>query len=313
MNDRPHGDAVEPSTTPLRRILSEPLLGFLAIGLGLFVLFEFLATQREGPDARVIVVDRAALLNFVQFRSRAFEPEFAATRLDSMSEGELDLLIEDFVREEALYREALALGMDGNDYIIKQRLIQKVEFINTGLVTAAVELSNTDIDAFFEANKDNYFVDPYVTFTHVFFDNERHGSEQAAQLAVDKLDELNSAQAQFSDAPRHGDRFLYHVNYVERDPVYVASHFGEAMTRSVFELDPDDSVWAGPFESPYGAHLVMLAEKTEGRYPGLFEVADIVRDDARREKINALSDEAIEAIVDTYDVRIEVAPVAAGD
>jgi hypothetical protein len=312
MTDRPHGEATSRSTTLIRRILTEPLVGFLAIGLGLFVVFDFFATEQEDPDARVIVVDREALLDFVQFRSRAFEPEFAATRLDSMTEGELALLIEDFVREEALHREALALGMDANDYIIKQRMIQKIEFINTGLITAAVDLSDTDIDAFFEAKKDDYFIDPYVTFTHVFFDNERHGSAEAARLAAEKLEELNSTPARFSDAPRHGDRFLYHVNYVERDLAYIASHFGEAMTRAVFDLETSETEWAGPFRSPYGSHLVMLAAKTEGRYPALDEVAEIVRDDARRDKINALSDDAIEAIVGTYEVRVDLAPVAGG-
>jgi hypothetical protein len=69
MTDRPHGEATSRSTTLIRRILTEPLVGFLAIGLGLFVVFDFFATEQEDPDARVIVVDREALLDFVQFRS----------------------------------------------------------------------------------------------------------------------------------------------------------------------------------------------------------------------------------------------------
>ena len=77
------------------------------------------------------------------------------------------MLVDDFVREEALHREALALGMDANDYVIKQRLIQSIQFITNGFVTAAVDVSDDDVADYYEANKDDYYVDPYVTFTHV--------------------------------------------------------------------------------------------------------------------------------------------------
>ena len=104
-------------------LIKEPLVHFLAVGLGLFVLFEFVGGDDAAYDSKVINVDRDALLTFVQYRLRAFEPRIAAERLDGMSDEELDRLIGDYVREEALHREALALGMDKNDYIIKRRMI----------------------------------------------------------------------------------------------------------------------------------------------------------------------------------------------
>jgi hypothetical protein len=91
------------------KLIKETLVHFLAIGLGLFVLFEFVASDDAAYDSKVINVDRDALLTFVQYRSRAFEPRMAAERLDGMSESELERLISDYVREEALHREALAL------------------------------------------------------------------------------------------------------------------------------------------------------------------------------------------------------------
>ncbi len=276
---------------------------FLAVGLGLFVLFEFVGGDDAAYDSKVINVDRDALLTFVQYRSRAFEPRIAAERLDGMSDEELDRLIGDYVREEALHREALALGMDKNDYIIKRRMIQSIEFITDGFVTAAVEVSDEDVKAHYVANREDYYIDPFVTFTHVFFDNERHGGDEALALAGAKLAELNAQQAPFSHAPRHGDRFPYFVNYVERGPQFVASHFGMPMAERVFALEPSDTTWHGPFESPYGAHLVLLTRKAEGRYPELTEVESSVRDDAEREAIKALKDKAIKAIVDTYEVR----------
>jgi hypothetical protein len=284
-------------------ILKDPLVHFLLLGLGLFVLFELVASDESSYDSKVINIDRDALLTFVQYRSRAFEPQIAAARLDAMAAEELDMLIADYVREEALHREALALGMDKNDYIIKRRMIQSIEFITNGFVTAAVEVSDEDIQSYYAANREDYYVAPFVTFTHVFFDAEGRGRDQARALAMDKLTELNALAVPFSDAPRHGDRFPYFVNYVEREPEFVASHVGVAMAESVFALEPGETAWHGPFESEYGFHLVLLTRNIEGRYPELAEVADRVRGDAEREAIKEQQDKAIQAIVDTYEVR----------
>jgi hypothetical protein len=287
----------------MTKILKDPLVYFLLFGFGLFVLFEFVASDDAAYDSRVIKVDRDALLTFVQYRSRAFEPQAAAARLDNMPEHELDRLIADYVREEALHREAKALGVDKNDYIIKRRMIQSIEFITDGFVTAAVDVSDDVVAAHYEANREDYYISPFATFTHVFFDGERRSRDETVALATAKLGELNRRQVPFSDAPRHGDRFPYFLNYVERDPQFVASHFGLPMAEEVFRLESSDSRWHGPFESQYGMHLVLLTRKAEGRYPELTEIEAVVRDDAQRDAIAALKEEAIQAIVDTYEVR----------
>ncbi|HSN51945.1 MAG TPA: peptidylprolyl isomerase [Woeseiaceae bacterium] len=288
----------------MKRLLREPLVHFLAIGIGLFVLFDLVAPEDGNVDSRTITVDREALLTFVQFRSKAFNPAVAAARLDALTDAELDALIREYVREEALHREALALGMDQNDYVIKQRLIQSLQFITNGFVSAAVDVSDEEIAEYYEANRDDYYVDPYVTFTHVYFSNDHHGREQARQLAETKLAELNGANVPFSESMRHGERFLYSVNYVERTEDFVASHFGRAMAAAVFELEPDSGQWYGPFESAYGQHLVMLTKRTDGLYPPLEEIADSVREDALRIKLDEQNDRAVQAIVDTYNVRM---------
>ncbi|MGI9223541.1 MAG: peptidyl-prolyl cis-trans isomerase [Woeseiaceae bacterium] len=288
----------------MNNLIREPLVHFLAIGLGLFVLFEFVAPENSDLDSKTIIVDRNALLTFVQYRSKAFNPQVAAARLDALSEAELKMLIDDFVREEALHREAQALGMDVNDYVIKQRMIQSLQFITNGFVTSAVDVSNDDVANYYEANKDDYYVDPFVTFTHVFFSGDRHGAEQAHALAEAKVKELNEAGVPFSESTRHGERFLYNVNYVERTEDFVGSHFGRHMAQALFALDPNDQLWQGPLESAYGYHLVMVSKLTEGMYPDLADVEQSVRDDALRVEINEKNELAVQAIVGTYDVRM---------
>lgn len=287
----------------MNKLLKEPLLHFLLIGAALFLVFELTEQGSEETSDRVIVVDRDALLMFVQFRTRAFDPKLAGERLDKMTAGEVELLIGDYVREEALYREALNLGLDKNDYVIKRRMIQSVEFITDGFVSAQTEVSETDARAYYQANRGDYYIEPSVTFTHVFFADERHGRDGASQLAAQKLAELNAERVSFTEASQHGDRFPYLLNYVERVPSFIESHFGAELSEAVFALAPDEHAWVGPFRSQYGPHLILLVKKTEGQYAAFEEIEDLVRRDAERAATEKTQAEAIDAIVGSYEIR----------
>ncbi|HSN84160.1 MAG TPA: peptidylprolyl isomerase [Polyangiales bacterium] len=288
----------------MKRLLREPLVQFLAAGLGLFVLFGIVDQDGTETDPTVVTVDRDDLLTFIQYRIKAFNPVMAEQKLRSLSDEELERLVDDYVREEVLHREALALGLDEDDYVIRRRLVQKLEFITEGFAEASVALDDAELRRYFDANADDYYVEPYVTFTHVFFDAEKRPRNQARALAERKLEALNREGALFSDAPKHGDRFLYHLNYVERTPDYVASHFGPAMAQAIFEMEPNDLVWRGPFDSPYGVHLVLLIANEPGREPDLDEIEGRVREDAREAAVRTKTEAAITEIVDAYDVRV---------
>ena len=298
----------------LLKFLKDPLAHFLALGLGLFLLY---AALNPGggtlDDPKTIAVDRDALLTFVQYRTKTFQPKLAAARLDAMPKEKLKRLIDDYVREEALHREALALGLGRNDYVIKRRMIQKIDFITQGFAEAVIKLSENDIKAHYEANKERYREQAIITFTHVFFDTERHKPDEAAALAKAKLAELKAGPAPFSDAPKHGARFPYGVNYVERTRDQVESYFGKPMTRALFELEPDDSAWRGPFLSPYGTHLVMVVGKKEARIPPLEEMRERVEADLTSERRKEQSEKAIKAIVDSYRIEIDLKGKDAGD
>lgn len=287
----------------LKSLVKEPLLHFLLIGLGLFWLFEQTAPSAETEQDQIIEVNQESLLTFYQYRTRAFNIEQARLRIEAMPADELNRLIEDYVREEALYREALRLGMDQNDYVIKRRLVQSIEFIADGAASAEIEVSQPRVLAYYEAHQADYFVPPVVTFTHVYFGLRDRSEEAAKALARDKLAELNKHQISFSDSTAHGDRFLYHVNYVDRGADLVAGHFGQAMANALFELTPDEKHWQGPFASDYGYHLVLLTRRSAGRIPPLEEIMDRVQEDALREDARERRSAAIQSVVDRYRVR----------
>ena len=280
---------------------------FLALGLGLFVLYAALnPDSRRDDDPKQIVVDYDALLTFIQYRTKTFKPELAQARLNGMSGDQLQRLIDDYVREEALHREAKALGLGSEDYIIKRRMIQKIEFITQGFAEAVVKVTEKDLKAYHSANKDRYREPGNITFTHVFFDAERRSPGEAGALAAAKLEELRAASAAFSDAPRHGERFPYGVNYVERTKDHVASHVGQEMADALFQLTPADGVWHGPLMSAHGAHLVMVIKRIDARDPPFAELKNRVEADVVRDRRNEQAEKAVQAIVDGYKVKLEI-------
>ena len=288
----------------MNSFLKQPLIHFLLIGLGFFVLFQVVGNNDGSADSKTIVVDKNALLTHLQYRSKAFNEATFEEKLANMPDEELQEMIKEYIREEVLFREARAMGMDQNDYIIKRRMIQKVEFIAQGLSEITTELSEKEIQQYYDENQQDYYVNPYVTFTHVYFNTDNKNLDRVKKKANDELMFLNENNIRFEQAPSRGERFLYHTNYVEREPEYVASHFGVKMAQKIFEAKPSNQQWIGPFESEYGFHLVLLTKKVEGRIPELPEIRDRVIDDAERFFIRQKNEETIQEIIDEYDVEV---------
>ena len=285
----------------MKQLLKDPLLHFLVLGLGLFLLHHLTGGQ-TGEDE--VYIDRDALLRHLQYQSVAFDRAQFELFLDDMSARETADLVHEAAREEILYREALALGLDRDDYIIRSRLVQKLRYLAEGFASDADNLSDDEVEAYFEANRDNYQLDPYITFTHVFFNAERRGWDEARALAGAKLVELNDGSVPFDGSPAHGDRFPYFVNYIERPPQLVASHFGGEMSEALFQLPADGTSWRGPFESRFGTHLALVTGQEPERMPGLDEVRDRVAADAQAARDRALTDAAIDEIVARYSIVI---------
>lgn len=289
------------------QIIKDPLAHFLLSGLILFLLFNVVSPNKGGDlDPKAVIVDRDAILLHVQNTSKMFDPKIAAAKFDAMTDKEKEALINDYIREEVMFRESVSLGLDKEDYIMRRRVIQKLDFITDDIIEQAVTVNDEALVQYFNANKDNYYVEAFVTLTHVFFDAEKHSKEELAQLAADKKEELNQNRVIFSDSVKHGDRFHYHVNYVERTYDFIQSHFGNEMAGKVFSLKPSDKDWYGPFQSQYGLHLVMISKKQEGHYSTLEEVKGKVEMDYQWEEKRKRKEETIAKIIEGYDVQIKL-------
>src|SRR5690606_22944255 len=126
------------------------------------------STAEEAPADNKILVDRAALLDYMQYQAQAFEPEIFESRFAAMSEAEVTALVDAYVREEVLYREGVRMGLDQADYDIRRRIVQKVEFLLENLVGEDLVPSDAELQAFYETRIADYQVDAVYTFTHIF-------------------------------------------------------------------------------------------------------------------------------------------------
>ena len=292
----------------MAKLIKQPLLHFLVAGILIFAGYQWSAPAVSDIEnlEKVIPVDRLALLNFMQFRAQAFQPELFSEQLDAMSESDLGKLVDDFVREEALYREALALGMDQGDYIVRQRLVQKVEFLLENMVNQSLVPDDAVIASWFDERRSDYQIDAVYTFTHIFFDAGERGQEQAQQDALSLLNSANIGDIAFNDASQYGDRYPFLQNYVERTRDFVVNNFTEDFVARLDALAPSDQDWAGPFESRYGFHLVMLRSKTDPYIPALEEIRERVLDDWRFESVLQNRREAEQQVIDAYEVRLDL-------
>lgn len=287
------------------RIVREPLVHFVVAGIVLVGLYSAIRGPADGPlDDRTISVDRNALLTYMQYRANAFEPDTFGSVLDSMSDDELSKLIDAYVREEIKFREARALGLMSGDYVIRQRMVQKIDFLFGDLAAAGVDDDEADLRSYFEAHKDDYAIEGSVTFTHVFLDADRRGTEQAHADAQALALELNAAGAEFSDAAGFGDRFPYLRNYVDRTSSFVESHFGSEFATAIMALPVEPQTWQGPIRSAYGEHLALITRRTERRIPPFEQVRDLVREDFVRARTATEQERMVDGLRSRYRVEI---------
>jgi hypothetical protein len=287
----------------VKKLIHEPLVHFLAIGAGLFLLNGLLggsfATQSEQNANRIVVS---------QGQVEHLTAQFARTWQRPPTEAEVKGLIDEYVLDEISYREALALGLDRDDPTIRRRLRLKLETLNED-IAAAVPPSDEQLQEFLEKHPDSFRREPQVAFRQVFLNADRRG-RKADGDARNLLGRLR-ASGPDADLAGLGDPLMMFSNDLPLSPDWeIRRLFGKEFATSVFELAPGR--WEGPIRSGYGLHLVLVREKTPGRLPDLSEV----RAEVEREWLFARKKEMQEAIhkrlLERYTVVVERPPDAGG-
>ncbi len=177
-------------------------------------------------------------------------------------------LIDERVKQEILYREALALGLDREDEIIKRRMAQKMDFLAED-VSNLREPSAEELKAWFDKNSTRFALPGGVTFRHLYFSPDSRGP-QARDDAAKALAKLAGSSGEPQNAGGLADRFMFQSYYAENSPEQVSKVFGVRFSEAIFKLQP--GVWQGPIESGLGWHLVWIDAMTPGRVPAYSEI-----------------------------------------
>jgi peptidyl-prolyl cis-trans isomerase C len=189
---------------------------------------------------------------------------------------ELGRLVEDFVREEVLYREALALGLDLADLVVRRRLVQKMEVL---AFADSAPLGDAGVMGYFLAHREDYRLPERVTFAHVFFSAAARGARAAADARAARTG-LRGAGA--ADAAGVGDPPVAASPVTGATRRQVGDRFGAGFADAVFALQP--GTWDGPVPSAHGQHLVLVTEHAAARLPELAEVSGRVAADMDAER-----------------------------
>ncbi len=273
----------------------EPSVHFLMLGALLFGLFALVNDEASSrPPNRIEItasnVERLRDVWSKQWNRPPTEPEIKG-------------LINSHIREEVLYREGLALGLDQNDTIIRRRLMQKMEFLSNDLA----ELNQPDesaLNQYLLDNQERYQLPARASFTHIYFSVDKRGAK-----AVEDAKKVRSGLTAVR-APEKGDSFMLPYDFELETPFEVERLFGKDFAEELFQSEING--WQGPIESGYGLHLIRIDEKIDSRMPELASVIDKVRTDWMFEQRKKMNEEIYERFKERYEIVVEDMPKESG-
>jgi hypothetical protein len=280
----------------LIRVAREPLAQFLLIGVCIYGAYAIFGAPDEDADERTIVVDANRIKGFIAAWERRWNRP--------PTSQELDGIVQQFVREDILYREAVAIGLDVDDPITRRRMAQKLEFL-TKDIARLKEPQEGELERYFEENAELYRKPDLITFSHVYLDPDKRGAgtlDDAAELLM----ELEGAGEPEPGSLRSGDRFMLQSYYPEKSGIDIRRQFGTGFSESVMRLEPGK--WHGPVLSGYGTHLVYVHALEVAPPPVFAEVREYVLENwqiAQQEEFNA---QYFESLKSRYEIVIEEAP-----
>jgi peptidyl-prolyl cis-trans isomerase C len=250
----------------LRRWSREPLLHFLLIGMALFAVYDFMHRGRGGVESSKQIV-----LSIDDLQQ--MDTYFVSQWHRQPTPAEFQAMVEDKVREEVLYREGLAMGLDKDDTIVKRRMAQKMQFIAEDVATAH-EPSLEELKAWFGKNSSKFALPSRYSFRHLYFSPDKRG-KNAQDNAVNVLAKIAGQPEDSKLAVSLADQFMFQDYYGDRTPEALAKEFGPQFAVALEKVKPGS--WQGPIESGYGWHLVFVDTVIPGRIPALEEIEPDVK------------------------------------
>jgi hypothetical protein len=274
-----------------RRWLREPLVHFLILGLLLFGLFDIVKGSGSAAKNKIVVTSGTV---------RSLEEYFKRTWQRTPTRQELDSLIQDYIKEEIYYREAVAMGLDRDDSIVRRRLRQKMEFVADGLSTSE-EPTDKDLQDYLNKHPEKFRIESRYSFSHVYLNPDRHPNSLDKDAAA-LLSTLNEA-GDSAESGEYGDSFILGYSFSNSSESNVERTFGRQFVDELKKVQTRK--WAGPIQSGYGLHFVYVRDRNEGNLPPLSEVREDVLREWMAENQKKAAEKFYEDLRSRYKVEIE--------
>ena len=274
----------------LKQLLKEPLFHFLFIGAVLFVLFGLVGESDSEPNNRIEVSQADVDRLVATWQRRWNRPP---------TPSELNNLVESYIREEILYREAVAMGLEKDDSVVRRRMAQKIEFLFKDISTPA-KSTDADLQAYLEKYPDKFTSPAHYNFSHIYLSVDKRG-DQAMQDAQQLLAKLQSESSQ-SDPAQYSDLFMFDYHFADITDFEITRIFGESFTKQLSDLEI--GTWQGPVDSGYGIHLVKVEKRIEPSLPPLAEIRDKVKTEYIAELQRDANQKFYQSLRERYEVVI---------
>ena len=275
------------------KLLREPLLHFMFIGAAIYLLYGVFAEPVPEADDKTIVVSAGE----VEWMQTAWQKRWNRPPTPQ----EFDGLVQQYIKETVLYREALTMGLNQHDQVIRRRLAQKLEFLAKDLV-ALTPPTEEELQSYFDEHLARYQEPALYTFTQVFIDPDKRGDTTLDDAEAIKAKLIAQGDA-IQDPGALGDDFMLQNYYPEKDAIEIRKLFGSGFTESLAKLSPGQ--WHGPVLSGYGVHLVYISSISEPPAPEFAALRERVVQDWTMERGEELNDKFYASLREQYTVIIE--------
>ena len=272
----------------IRKLWREPLVHFLLAGTLLFGAGTLFSPASGAASQNRIHVSAAEVQRLRDVWSRQYGRTPDTNQLNS--------LIDEYVREEVLYREAIASGLDKDDTIIRRRVVEKMEFLSQEIASAPP--SEAEIQEYFQANRENFRVPAQAAFAHIYFSPAKRSAAEN-----DARDVLTRLRRHLGESSQFGDSFMLQSEYPAQTQSEVKALFGDEFAKTLFQLTPGQ--WEGPISSSYGIHLVRISQLIPSRVPELAEVRNQVLTDFKNERLQRASEAYYAQLRKKYRVDVD--------
>jgi hypothetical protein len=268
----------------------EPFFQFLVLGLLIWGGVEYW----QGHESRYVIHVGPAEQRRI---AMTYRQQFGQMPTPQQLQGLLDR----YVREEIYLREALALGLDRDDEIVRRRIVQKYEFLQTDLALADAP-TDDELQHWFEQHRERYLAPARIAFSHVYFSTDRDGEQVAKARAVKVFEKLRTMQV--ARAPDLGDAFPGPSDLGALSKTETARLFGESeLSENLFVLPSGQ--WSGPYRSGYGWHLVQVTGRWPAELPPLANIRDRVLADFQDEQRQLSNARAFGQLRAKYTIRYD--------